>query len=360
MTSPLISSTNALSDTDAIQLLHDLVATPSPSGEEAAAVGLLVEWMASHGYDNAYIDEAGNAVGIIGSGTRDIVLLGHIDTFTGNPPVFIRDNVLYGRGSVDAKGSLCTFAIAAARAQLAGDVRLIVIGAVEEEAPTSKGARYAATQWQPQMCLIGEPSGWDRMTLGYKGRLLINWRWDGALAHSAAAVATGPEHAFAYWQQVLSYAETFNQDITSQFARLDPTLQAINSGYEGAYGWAEMTIGFRLPPMLSPDAVARDLSTLAADDVRVRTYGHEQACVAEKDTPLTRALRGAIRAQGGRPRFVYKTGTSDMNIVAPQWGCPIVAYGPGDSSLDHTPDEHLPLDEYLCAINVLTEALSRL
>ncbi len=49
-----------------------------------------------------------------------------------------------------------------------------------------------------------------------------------------------------------------------------------------------------------------------------------------------------------------------MNIVAPIWDCPIVAYGPGDSSLDHTPEEHLDLDEYLRAIDVLADVLSRL
>jgi LysW-gamma-L-lysine carboxypeptidase len=49
-----------------------------------------------------------------------------------------------------------------------------------------------------------------------------------------------------------------------------------------------------------------------------------------------------------------------MNIVAPIWQCPIVAYGPGDSQLDHTPDEHLPLSEYLQAIAVLQNALGRL
>ena len=28
-------------------------------------------------------------------------------------------------------------------------------------------------------------------------------------------------------------------------------------------------------------------------------------------------------------RFVLKTGTSDMNVVARRWRCPILAYGPG-------------------------------
>jgi LysW-gamma-L-lysine carboxypeptidase len=55
--------------------------------------------------------------------------------------------------------------------------------------------------------------------------------------------------------------------------------------------------------------------------------------------------------------FVLKTGTSDMNVVAPVWKCPIVAYGPGDSSLDHTPDEHLELDEYWKAVQVLEQTL---
>jgi LysW-gamma-L-lysine carboxypeptidase len=46
-----------------------------------------------------------------------------------------------------------------------------------------------------------------------------------------------------------------------------------------------------------------------------------------------------------------------MNVVAPAWGCPIVAYGPGDSALDHTPHEHLPLADYLRAVVVLEGVL---
>jgi LysW-gamma-L-lysine carboxypeptidase len=46
-----------------------------------------------------------------------------------------------------------------------------------------------------------------------------------------------------------------------------------------------------------------------------------------------------------------------MNVVAPLWGTPILAYGPGDSALDHTPDEHILISEYLKAVDVLSHAL---
>jgi LysW-gamma-L-lysine carboxypeptidase len=50
-----------------------------------------------------------------------------------------------------------------------------------------------------------------------------------------------------------------------------------------------------------------------------------------------------------------------MNVVAPHWpDTPIVAYGPGDSSLDHTPNEHLDLNEYLRTIEVLAAVLENL
>jgi LysW-gamma-L-lysine carboxypeptidase len=49
-----------------------------------------------------------------------------------------------------------------------------------------------------------------------------------------------------------------------------------------------------------------------------------------------------------------------MNVVGPRWQCPMVAYGPGDSALDHTPDEHVVIDEYRRAIGILADALQRL
>ena len=345
-------------DSNAENLLSDLVSIASPSCHEAEAAAFLVAWMRANGYHQAYVDDVGNAVGVIGSGPREIVLLGHIDTFAGFPPVRREGRFLYGRGAVDAKGPLCAFAAAARQAALPDDIRVVVIGAVEEEAATSRGARHALTRFQPDFCVIGEPSHWDRITLGYKGRLLIDWRWEGGLAHSAGLAPSPAEHALAYWQAVKQRSADFNQGVDSIFARLDASLRDINTWQEGVNGVAEMTLGLRLPPGIAPESIERQLPP--ADGASVTTRGAEHAYTGDRNSALSRLFRRAIRAAGGVPRFLYKTGTSDMNVVGPRWNCPILAYGPGDSALDHTPHEHIDLDEYQQAIKVLASVLESL
>jgi len=47
-----------------------------------------------------------------------------------------------------------------------------------------------------------------------------------------------------------------------------------------------------------------------------------------------------------------------MNVLAPHWPVPMVAYGPGDSALDHTPFEHVLIPEFEKGVAVLKEALT--
>jgi LysW-gamma-L-lysine carboxypeptidase len=47
-----------------------------------------------------------------------------------------------------------------------------------------------------------------------------------------------------------------------------------------------------------------------------------------------------------------------MNTLATTWrGVPMVAYGPGDSALDHTDVERLPAADYRLARKVLADAV---
>ncbi len=349
-----------------IDMLRRLVAIPSRSGEEGAASAYLVEWMAGHDFDDAFVDAAGNAVGVRdggpagdGSAPQDIVLLGHIDTVPGEIPVRVADGKLYGRGTVDAKGPLAAFAEAVARVAPRSGRRFIVIGAVEEEAATSKGARFAVTQYQPAFCIIGEPSGWRRLTLGYKGRLLAEVTLQQTMAHTAGPPSGVCERAVALWQQIQQRMEELNVDREGSWAQVLPSLRAMASGSDGLHDWATLRLGFRLPLDVPPARVQALLHELAPE-AEWCFSGAEMAFRTEKNTPLVRAFLAAIRGQGGRPGFVLKTGTSDMNVVGPIWQCPIVAYGPGDSSLDHTPHEHVDIEEWQAGVAVLADVLRRL
>ncbi len=107
-----------------IDLLHGLVKIYSPSTQEHTASEYFVAQMNSLGF-RAFVDDAGNAVGILGEGKRDIMMLGHIDTFHGYIEPRIEEGKLYGRGAVDAKGCLATFASAVAKVGTREGIRFI-------------------------------------------------------------------------------------------------------------------------------------------------------------------------------------------------------------------------------------------
>ena len=344
---------------NAVEFLTRLVETESVSGDERRAAELCAERMAELGFE-ARVDEAGNAVGERGTDSgRTFVLLGHIDTVPGRIPVRVEDGTLYGRGSVDAKGPMATFIHAAADVDLAPGDRLVVVGAVEEESATSKGARHVAPLYRPEACIIGEPSGWDAVTVGYKGRLLASYRAEQPGGHSAGPEGAVAERAVRFWNRVEAHAEEFNAERPRLFDRLMPGLRDLRTSSDGLTDRVEATLGFRLPPGFEREEFERRLEAWA-EGAEVTTYGAEPAWTSARSSPPARSLARAIRGADARPRFLHKTGTSDMNVLGPVWGCPIVAYGPGDSLLDHTPNEHLELAEYERAIEVLSGALAAL
>jgi LysW-gamma-L-lysine carboxypeptidase len=208
----------------------------------------------------------------------------------------------------------------------------------------------------PDGVIIGEPGGWEGITLGYKGALSVDYRLARPARHSASGQATPAEEAVAFWNRLAAHAAALNGGRAWRFDTLDPALRAIRTFGDGLEAGVEMSIGLRLPPGLDVAALQQEMRAWRNGAQLTFPYS-EPPFQAEKNTPPVRALLRAIRAEGGRPRFKLKTGTSDMNVVGPAWGCPIVAYGPGDAALDHTPDEHIEIEEFCRGVDVLAQAL---
>jgi LysW-gamma-L-lysine carboxypeptidase len=324
-----------------------------------------VEWlvarMSERGF-RASVDDAGNAVGEIGDGPRHVVLLGHIDTVPGEIAARVEDGELVGRGAVDAKGPLAAF-VAAATKRVAG-ARVTVVGAVEEESPTSAGARFRATLPAPDWCIVGEPSGWNAVTVAYKGRLALRVALSRSARHGAAPGMTCSEEALALWTRVRAAAEGRTSGADG-FAKLDCRLEGMSGGTsDGLVERAELRVGYRIPPGITTAELEAEFRAIAAAHdgdaaIEIERIGAEEPARTSRTTPLARAFVGAIADAGGKAAFKVKSGTSDMNILAPAWGCPMVAYGPGDSRYDHTPMERLSLADYVRSIKVLQSVLTR-
>ena len=354
--------------------LIGLVSQYSPSGQEHGAVKWLVARMKSLDYDDAFIDEVGNVVGVMGKGPKQVVLLGHIDTVPGEIPVHVEpvgvtreSPLLYGRGAVDAKGPLACFVDAVAKAGAKDGWQVVVIGAVEEERD-SDGAWFIVDKYKPDFAIIGEPNQWDRVALGYKGSAWANVTVTRGQAHTASGEVTAAEAAVEAWLRIKVYVDAFNADKQKAFDKLLLTLRGMESDSNDFEQWARLKVGVRLPVDVSPEDWYKKLEEIAGDNpfqsdchLSVERIGFAvPAWGCEKNTKLVRAFLSGIRSNGSEPRFVYKTGTADLNIVAPVWKCPAVVYGPGDSNLDHTPNEHLDLNDYQKAVNVLAGVLNRI
>jgi [amino group carrier protein]-lysine/ornithine hydrolase len=342
------------------ETLLGLVERYSPTGQEGEAVAWLVERMRALGFASARADEAGNAVGTIGDGPEQIVLLGHIDTVPGKIEVRVADGVLHGRGSVDAKGPLAAFVDAAARNGAIPGWQIVVIGAVAEEGD-SAGAHFAVGKYHPRFAVVGEPSGWDRITLGYRGMIRYHFTARQPAGHSAAGRASASETAVGYWNRLAETAARENHGAERKFDQFTPVLEKMQSAGDGFTETAELRGHVRLPNSIPPETAERFLREAAegAGEIDIEA-GALPAYRVEKNTPVVGALLAAIRAQGGDPSFSLKLGTSDINIVGPRWNCPMAVYGPGDSTLDHTPAERLLLEEFDRSVTVLASVLKRL
>lgn len=338
------------------RLLEDLVRTYSPSGAEDEAAQVLSSHLDALGLD-VRRDAVGNVLARRPGAREDaprVLLLGHIDTVPGELPVRWQGETLAGRGTVDAKGPLAAHALALARLPEDVDLDARLVAAVGEE-DTSRGARHLrASRPEPDALVIAEPTGRSTVGLGYKGRIHGRLVARARPAHPGAPGATASERLLEAVDTLTRWTGNPGRDPGFDATTLRVTDLGTRSTAEVER--AEATIDLRFPGS-PPDLT--ELSDRLPEAVEVVAEDSVPAVRADPANPIATALRGALIASGAEPRSAVKTGTSDWNVVASAWQTPGVAYGPGDPSLDHTPDEAIALGAVSAAAEVLADALVR-
>ncbi len=335
------------------KFLSDLVRTQSFSGQEWAAAKLCAERMRALGYKHVKIDEAGNVVGGNYNYTKDskpdVLLFSHLDTVDGFWPVREDSEGISGRGAVDAKGCLASYIEAGIHAP--SNLKVVVAGVVQEEDPTSKGAFHLLKHVKPKMAVNGEPSSPEGITIAYKGRILVECRTEGEAAHAGMNAENPIEKTMEYYEKLRHHFprhHTFDSVIFN--------VTHIDYGHKESLNIIPAHLDFyidvRIPPSKNIEEIKRLFHSAAPEGIRIKIEESFPGCEMQTTHALTRAMVAAVRSCGLAPRYLKKSGSADMNISMAA-GIPTIAYGPGDSKLDHTDKEYLKWSDYEQAIAVL-------
>jgi putative selenium metabolism hydrolase len=346
-----------------IDLLRELVATPSLSGQEAEVAGICEAALRRRGFD-VHTDPLGNVVGMRGDSGPLLLFDAHCDTvapgdgWTRDPydPAVV-DGRVYGRGTTDMKGPIAALIHGVARADPANRVA-ISITTLEE---TAEGATLDAVcnALTPQAVVIAEPSACVP-ALAQKGRAEFLVRVAGRLAH--AAFPDRGRSALLDAARVLLAAEARLPASDDELgdALLVPTEATSfpRPGISVVPDRCELRFDRRLLPGEERDAVLGELRALCAaagadatvevSSAPVMTYTGVEltperwlaAWRTPAESPLARAATEAVRSAAVT---AYRFCTNGSATAAR--GIPTIGYGPGLTDLAHQPDEWISLEQ---------------
>ncbi len=333
-----------------LTLLARAVELSSVSRDEREIAEFLAGWCTEHGI-SADVDAAGNLVATRGSGPHRLLMLGHIDTVPHRWPARWDGEVLTGRGSVDAKASLVTYLQTLAELDVPAGVQVRVVGAVEEEI-TAAGAFFARDHYPADAVVIGEPSGAGALTIGYFGLVKVRLSVSEHTGHTAGKdVRTAGD-------RMVEVLDTVRREVAQLAPDALTAVLGVHARNHGDLQIGEAVVDVRVPPQLAVDELLELLRGLVTEPVRLDVLRATPGVTTPRSSPLVRSFSRAFRSAELSPRFLVKKGSSDMNTLATSWhGVPMVAYGPGDAKLDHTPHEEIHAAEFRHARAVLRAAV---
>lgn len=373
-----------LSFARAIDFAADLIRIPSPPGAEERVATRVVAEMRSLGFDRAWTDGAGNAIGVIhGRGESAPVMLScHLDVVDpGDPTAWehdpyggeMEDGWLHGRGAMDIKGPLAIQTHAAARFvedRPPGDL-VVAHTVLEERGGWGMDHLLRSGEVAPGAVIIGEATGGD-ICIGHRGRAELVIEVRGLAGHASAPErARNALHAVG---PVVDAVRGFGRTIRGEE---DPVLGASTVAVTDVAATpasrnvvpdtAVVVVDWRVLPGLDRDeglhrlrdflAGAIDLPDDLGWTVRYSTEDQRTWTGLEEtrelfgpgfllppDHPVARAAAGAVERSTGRAPAVrpWRFAT-DGRYAHGERGIPTIGYAPGEERYAHTSTERLDL-----------------
>ncbi len=357
-----------------------LLRTPSKSGEEGDVAALIRDEKGRRGYDEAWIDEAGNAIGRqAGAPGAPLMFNGHMDHVdAGDParwahPPFggeVHDGELWGRGAADMKGALAAMVYAGGLVKKLGRIVPgdVYVSAVVQEEIGGLGARHLADALPPMRVVIGEASG-NQLRRGHRGRVEMQARFEGRSVHasmpdlgvnphfSAARfvqglrelpMLTAPDYGASSVAPTLVRSEPQGSNITPATIRLALDWRNVpGEDLPGVVEKLENLLARSLEPGCQGviEVGSRELVTYTG--LRMRYDDSFASFSTPPDHPWLVAAREALETALEREVEVgvWRFATDGGHLAAA--GSTVLGLGPGDDTLVHTIEERLAVDQLL-------------
>lgn len=360
-------------------LIQKLIQIRSYSGEEKEIVEFIVSKMKEFGFDEAYHDSFGNAIGRIGNGPIKILYDAHIDTVkvteTENwqhPPFAgeIKNGKIYGRGAVDEKPAMAGYLIAAKiLKQVFNELpfTLYVVGSAYEEEADGYPLYHIIQneKIKPDFVLLGEPTDL-KIYRGQRGRMEIKIITKGKSAHGAHNQKG--INAIYKMQPIISDIEKLDKKLkpksplgkgsitVSNVLSKAPSLCSVSD-------FCEIHIDRRMTIGENKNTVLKELKDIAKKNkidakifipkVEGKTWtGLEFSTEAyyptwvydEKHQLVDAAVKASKKSIGKAKIGVWSFSTNGV-VTAGHFGIPTIGFAPGKEELSHSSKEELVLED---------------
>jgi len=343
---------------DAVALLQQLIAIPSFSREEAAAVDFLERYIEIKGY---VVYRKDNNVWILSPGfdsVRPTILLNsHIDTVkpvTGwirDPFIPIIENgKLYGLGSNDAGASVVSLLHAFFYLTQKQQTYNLIFAASAEEEVSGKNGMESLLQELPRIdfAIVGEPTQMN-FAVAEKGLMVLDCVVTGTAGHAARNEG---DNAIYKAMQDIEWFRTF--EFAKKTDLLGPVKMSVTQMNAGTQhnvvpDKCSFVVDVRSNEMYSNEDILEEIRRNVSCDVQARSTR-----LSSTATPLEHPMVKRGKELG---RTIFGSPTLSDQALMPFSS---LKMGPGDSARSHTADEYILTNEIIEAIEIYVQLLDGL